>query len=133
MGSTETTKRDGRLTVTATLHITPDSPCYLAQVTVKLDYDYAESLLRRAERINAHVEAGTLPERIPFNEEVCPRCPFYALCLPDFEGKDPIAFLEDETVEFLDRSAQSRGVQGTADPTHGPKPAKRSGETNRSG
>src|SRR5262245_8005025 len=73
----------------------------LAQVTVKLDYDYAESLLRRAERINAHVEAGTLPERIPFDEEVCPRCPFFALCLPDCQGKEPIAFLEDETVERL--------------------------------
>src|SRR5437867_3531920 len=73
----------------------------LAQVTVKLDYDYAESLLRRAERINAHVEAGTLPERIPFDEAVCPRCPFYALCLPDCQGKEPIAFLADEVVERL--------------------------------
>ena len=73
----------------------------LAQVVVDLDYDYAESLLRRAERINAHVAAGTLPERIPFDEGVCPRCPFYACCLPEQVGKEPIAFLEESTVEHL--------------------------------
>ncbi len=73
----------------------------LAQVNVELDYEYAESLLRRAERINAHVEAGTLPDRIPFDEEVCPHCPFYAACLPDHAGRDPLAFLEDAVVEGL--------------------------------
>jgi len=73
----------------------------LAQVDVPLDYDYAEEILRRAERVNAHVDAGTLPERIPFDDSVCPRCPFYALCLPSHIGRAPIAFLEDDEVEWL--------------------------------
>ena len=73
----------------------------LAQVSVDLDYSYGEMLLRRAARINEHVRAGTLPDRIPFNESVCPRCAFYTLCLPDHVGKEPIAFLEDATVEAL--------------------------------
>jgi CRISPR/Cas system-associated exonuclease Cas4 (RecB family) len=73
----------------------------LAQVVVEIDYEYAESLLRRAERINAHVASGSLPERIAFDEEVCPRCPFYAVCLPEHVGREPIAFLDDRTVEGL--------------------------------
>lgn len=85
----------------------------LAQVNVELDYEYAESLLRRAERINAHVRAGTLPERIPFDEEVCPRCPFYALCLPEHVGREPIAFLEDAEVERLleERALHEEGAR----------------------
>jgi hypothetical protein len=85
----------------------------LAQVDVELDYDFADSLLRRAERINAHVAAGTLPERILFDEEVCPRCPFYAVCLPDHVGKEPIAFLEDATVEGLleERAAHEQAAR----------------------
>lgn len=75
----------------------------LAQVNVLLDYDLGEFLLQRAERINAHVRAGTLPDRIPFDDEVCGRCPFYHVCLPDHVGRPPIAFLEEpEIVELLE-------------------------------
>lgn len=78
----------------------------LAQVHVALDFEYAEELLLRAERINEHVANGTLPERIPFNEESCSErfCPFLHLCLPDHLGKDPIAFVDDDTAhERLDK------------------------------
>jgi len=80
---------------------------------LELDYEYAESLLQRAERINAHVESGTLPERIPFDEEVCPRCPFYHLCLPDHAGREPIAFLEDAMVVGLleERATHEEGAR----------------------
>ena len=73
----------------------------LAQVNVELDYGYAESLVQRAIAINKHADAGTLPERIPFDDAICPRCKFYGLCLPEQVGKDPLAFLEEETVEQL--------------------------------
>lgn len=73
----------------------------LAQVNVPLDWDYAESLIQRAVRINEHVAAGTLPDRIPFHEETCPRCDFFHICLPDMVGRDPLIFLEDETVEEI--------------------------------
>ena len=79
----------------------------LAQVVVEIDYDYAESLLDRAERINKHVAEGTLPERIPFDDQVCPRCSFYGRCLPEQQNSDPIVFLEDSTVEqLLDERAE---------------------------
>ena len=73
----------------------------LAQVNVRVDFEYAEFLLQRAERINGYVVHGTLPPRIEFSEDGCPRCPFYAHCLPDQQGKDPLAFLSDATIEKL--------------------------------
>lgn len=73
----------------------------LAQVNIDLDYAYGETLIQRAIQINQHVAAGTLPARIEFDDQVCPRCPFYATCLPDQIGKDPLVFLEDRTIEAL--------------------------------
>lgn len=55
----------------------------LKEVWIDLDYGYAEALLKKAERINAHVAADTLPERIPYDEKVCGRCPFLHICLPE--------------------------------------------------
>ena len=85
----------------------------LAQVVVDLDYEYAEELLQRAERINRHVNNDTLPERMAFDETVCPRCPYYGVCLPDHVGREPIAFLADETVETLleDRAVHERDAR----------------------
>jgi CRISPR/Cas system-associated exonuclease Cas4 (RecB family) len=69
----------------------------LLQINVPLDYGYAESLIQRCERINAHVAAGTLPDRIPYGEDTCGECPFAHLCLPDMPaGKKAIAFVPDE-------------------------------------
>lgn len=73
----------------------------LAQVNIRLDYAYGEELLQRAAVINEHVARGTIPDRIPFHEEVCPRCAFYSICLPDHIGKPAIAFLENSKVEEL--------------------------------
>jgi hypothetical protein len=73
----------------------------IAQVNVPLDYEYGELLIARAVEINGHVEAGTLPERIAFDENICPRCSFYSMCLPEQIGREPIAFLDDATVESL--------------------------------
>jgi len=72
-----------------------------AQVNVSLDYAFAEELIQRAQAINRHVAEGTLPDRIPFDEKQCPCCPFYAECLPDHVGKDPLVFIDDEKLEAL--------------------------------
>jgi len=91
----------------------------LAQVNVDLDYDYGEFLLRRAERINGHVAAGTIPDRIPFDDEICPRCAHYTTCLPDHVGREPIAFLDNSIVERLleerERNEDARKVFEAAD------------------
>lgn len=68
----------------------------LCQINVNLDYEYAEQLVKRAERINKHIAEGTLPDRIDFDPEVCPKCPFFHLCLPGHDANSPLKYVSDE-------------------------------------
>jgi hypothetical protein len=64
------------------------------QINVPLDYEYAEGLLKRAERVKAAVAAYNaantdeekvkcLPPRIAFEPSVCESCSHYNVCIPD--------------------------------------------------
>jgi CRISPR/Cas system-associated exonuclease Cas4 (RecB family) len=81
----------------------------LKEIWVPLDYELGESLLRKAEAINAHVEAGTIPDPIPYNEMLCDECPFVHLCLPEHIGKE----VEIDTTnlsEMLDRLEELKPI-----------------------
>lgn len=52
-------------------------------VIVPLDYQEGERILKIAESIKTHVESNTLPERIPYDQEICGKCPFLTTCIPD--------------------------------------------------
>ena len=56
----------------------------LKQITVDLDFELGEAILKAAETINAHIAAGTLPECIQ-DREVCKKCPFKLVCLPEID------------------------------------------------
>ena len=64
-----------------------------------LDYEYAEGLLKKAERVKAHVEAGTLPDRHLSGD--CKRCPFLAACAPDVDYGDGVLVLDNPELEQL--------------------------------
>jgi CRISPR/Cas system-associated exonuclease Cas4 (RecB family) len=73
----------------------------LKAIPVVLDYEMAEQLVAKAERVNTATAAifkaggippsgivpatidALLPERIPYDEEICGRCAFFHVCLPD--------------------------------------------------
>lgn len=55
----------------------------LREIWMSLDLEFAESLIQKCERINAHVFNGTTPEPIPWNEDVCGRCAYAHICLPE--------------------------------------------------
>jgi CRISPR/Cas system-associated exonuclease Cas4 (RecB family) len=75
----------------------------VSQVNLELDYEYGEELLRRAEQINEHVDSSTVPERIPYDDSVCPRCAYYHICLPEQVDHDPIQFISnDEVLQLLE-------------------------------
>jgi len=57
----------------------------LKQIQMKLDFDYAESLIKKAERINTHIQAETLPGQISYEDNICGVCPFGHICLPDVD------------------------------------------------
>ncbi len=77
----------------------------LKQIPITLDYVYAESLIQKAERVNAHVQAGTLPDRIPYDDNISGQCPFSHICLPDVTHEATL--LDDPELEIkLDRRAE---------------------------
>lgn len=67
------------------------------EIWVPLDYGYAEGLIQRAERVNKHVEAGTLPEGHPGAS--CGFCGFRHLCLPDQDFGPGVVIMDDTELE----------------------------------
>lgn len=59
------------------------------EIWMDLDYDMGEETLKRAEAINNHVAAGTMPDPIEYSPETCDECAFTHLCLPDRIGNAP--------------------------------------------
>ncbi len=76
-------------------------------IWMKLNYGYAESLLKKAEEINRNVIANTVPNRIPYNPEMCRGCDFEHICLPPAENNEEL-LIEAEPVieEALNRRAE---------------------------
>lgn len=67
----------------------------MQEVWTELDLEHVESILKKAERINKHVEAATLPDRIPFDSDICEGCWFEAICLPDVQHRQNL-YIEQE-------------------------------------
>ena len=80
-------------------------------IDVDLDYEHAEVLLQRAERVNAAVKAwngateaereATLPARVEPTEEVCGRCPFLHICLQARSWGPELIVLDDSEIVAL--------------------------------
>ena len=63
----------------------------------QLDYDYCEKLLKRAERVYAALEKEEPPAKInDFN--VCEKCKFRHVCLPDIQLGEGIAIMENKAL-----------------------------------
>lgn len=82
-------------------------------VPVVLDWQIGEKVLRAAEEVNRHVTAGTLPDRIPYTQEVCGRCPFFHICLPDEALRQAVDLLDNEDLER--RLARREEIKTTRD------------------
>lgn len=70
----------------------------LKEIEIGLDYEYAESLLQKAKRINAHVADKTVPDPISYDESICGRCPFLHICLPDVK-REALVLADDPELE----------------------------------
>jgi hypothetical protein len=84
-----------------------------AHIDVSLDWDVGNWISLRCGRVKKHMEEDTLPERIPFDDEICGMCDFReSICLPGIEG-DPVAFLADEVImkelETMEQTVEARG------------------------
>jgi len=66
---------------------------------MEIDYDYCEELLQKAEAINKHVAAGTLPECREWDEKICGMyCDFFHICQPDMQGSG-MNIMDNEVLE----------------------------------
>lgn len=65
---------------------------------VQIDYGLCEQILQRLERVHEHIKAKSQPDRIEFRDEICGKCPFNHICLPDFIRTE-LQVLNDE--DFL--------------------------------
>lgn len=76
----------------------------LKEIWMDIDYQLGEEALKRAEEINKHVAAGTLPESI--NQSMwCDNCAFAHICLPVQIGKE-VEIDTGELETMLDRLEQ---------------------------
>jgi hypothetical protein len=81
-------------------------------VPVPLDYDCAEELLQKAERVRDHIKAGTLPDRIADRSE-CSGCPFRdSICLPADAEVDPLQLVND--TELLSQLEERERIESMA-------------------
>lgn len=81
-----------------------------ALAPARLDFDFVEQLLKKAERVRDAVRAGVLPDRDPKRTE-CRGCPWFLTCLPGEAPVDPLLLAEDDglilDLETRDKIAES--------------------------
>lgn len=70
---------------------------------VTLDYGEAEQILQRLERVHEAVKIQLLPARIEYREEICGRCAFAHICLPDILRKESEIITDEELIQRLER------------------------------
>lgn len=72
----------------------------MKEIPVDLDYELAESLLKKAEQINRHVAEGSVPDPIEWDDDCCSECGYIHICLPDRSGKE-IQVLDRPELEIM--------------------------------
>ena len=68
------------------------------QIWIKLDYAYCEELLQKCERINKHINEGTLPAQVN-DYNTCKKCQARSFCRPDIVFGEGIGFIDDAELE----------------------------------
>lgn len=68
------------------------------EIWVPLNYEFGETLVKRAERVNAAIAAKTIPDPIPWSESICGSCAFLSHCLPEMK-RQPMEILTDPELE----------------------------------
>jgi CRISPR/Cas system-associated exonuclease Cas4 (RecB family) len=82
----------------------------LKEIWVDFDWNLADELLKKAALINEHLSDGTYPDRVD-DLDVCEKCPFAHICLPDKSFGPGFNAEEDENlVSMLDRLEELKPV-----------------------
>jgi len=79
----------------------------LKQLTIPINYEYAEQVAKKLELVNSHVKAKTYPDRIN-DRTVCQYCDFRHICLPDEESDQINLESDEELLELLEERESLR-------------------------
>jgi hypothetical protein len=97
----ETAAREGILFIKNKLTSIPK------EIVVPIDQKYGLWIWRRLRIVNDHVRRKKLPPRIPFEENVCGRCPFRATCLQEMPaGPSPLVLDPEKMSDLMDLLAE---------------------------
>lgn len=76
-------------------------------VIMSMDYDEAESILKKIERVKDAVEKKQLPDRVPYDNELCGRCAFAHVCIPDINADPRVKVVDNQLMaDMLARREQ---------------------------
>jgi len=80
----------------------------IKEIWMDIDYNLGEETLKRAEAINTHLAAGTIPE--PINDNMwCDGCAYAHICLPEHTGKE-VEIDTGELATMLDRLEELKPI-----------------------
>lgn len=75
-----------------------------------LDLGECELLLQRLENVQAHLAAGELPDRIAYRDDVCGRCDYAGICLPDVMRTEAEILTDDILLADLQRREEIKAI-----------------------
>jgi hypothetical protein len=70
---------------------------------IQWDAGECEQILQRLERVHEAVKAKTQPDRIEYRDEICGKCPFAHICLPDVLRKESAIITDEDLIQRLER------------------------------
>jgi CRISPR/Cas system-associated exonuclease Cas4 (RecB family) len=78
----------------------------LKEIWMDLDLEFAEALIQKCERINHCVANQTIPPPIPWEEDICGRCQYGHICLPEVKHTAIDLSAQPELETHLNRRAE---------------------------
>lgn len=70
-------------------------------LVVPFDDKAVEEIIKNVEVMNKHLDEKTLPDRIDFDPDVCGKCPFAHICVPDVINRTKLEFKDDKVLEQM--------------------------------
>jgi CRISPR/Cas system-associated exonuclease Cas4 (RecB family) len=94
------------------LFIVGDLLGHWKMLPLALDYGEAESILQRLERVHESIKAKRYPDRIVYDQSICGKCPFSAICLQDVIQEEAAIVDSPELEAQLERHEELKPLAG---------------------
>ena len=100
------------------LFIVGDLLGHWKMLPLALDYGEAESILQRLERVHEDIKSKRYPDRIVYDQSICGKCPFSAICLQDVVNREAEIIDSAEWDAKLERHEELKPLAKEFDDIH---------------